>query len=101
MDQDRPQLMCAVCGEEPAVGVAAIPGVPASDAYGARCLEANAHPMWALVANTALIGGLHEAADWWVDMVQDTLTHLGVSVETFEREVAEATKSLEQGGMAP
>lgn len=78
------------------MGVAAIPGVPASDAYGRECLEANAHPMWALVANTAMVGGLHEAADWWVDMVQDTLSHLGVSQEAFEAEVAEAVRAMDE-----
>lgn len=44
--------------------------------------------MWAVVANTAMIGGLEHAADWWRDgVVMPTLTHLGVTVEEFTAQV--------------
>lgn len=85
---------CAVCGKEPAVGVASIPGVPASDAYGRACLDANAHPMWAIVVNTALVGGYDEAADWWQEMVDCTLAHLGIPREEFDRRVNEALSEI-------
>lgn len=40
---------CDVCDNEPMKGVASIPGMPVSVAYGENCLRANAHPWWALV----------------------------------------------------
>jgi hypothetical protein len=49
---------CAVCQNELAVGVACIPGIPMSVAYGRTCLEAGAHPSWALRANVACCGGV-------------------------------------------
>jgi hypothetical protein len=54
-----------------------VPGVPYSAAYGKRCLAANAHPWFIVVANTAAVDGLDGAADWWVAMVEDTSAHLG------------------------
>lgn len=95
-----PELGCDVCNDEPGVGVAAIPGIPVSVAYGRRCLDANAHPWWAVVANTAAIGGLGEAAPWWVQMVEDTMRHLGKTREDLDREVGEvlARETAEAGG---
>jgi hypothetical protein len=83
------ELTCDVCEKEPAVGVACVPGVPISMAYGAHCLAANAHPLSILVANTACCGGdLSHLAGWWQDMVTDTLTYLGKTREWFDAEVA-------------
>ncbi|PWK81694.1 hypothetical protein C8D88_116105 [Lentzea atacamensis] len=84
---------CDVCGNEPMLGVASIPGMPISVAYGRECLKANAHPWWALVGNTALLGGLDQAADWWQDMVRDTCRRLGKTLVEFNREVAEEIRS--------
>lgn len=90
-----PDLTCEVCSDEPAVGVACIPGMPVSVAYGRRCLDADAHPLWAVVANTAMCGGLDHAADWWKDIIAHTLQHLGVSQDDFDRQVAEAISAEE------
>lgn len=79
---------CEVCHAEPSVGVAAIPGVPMSCAYGAKCLAANAHPYEIVMVNTALVGGYDRAADWWKEIVDDTLTHLGKSRAEFDAAVA-------------
>lgn len=88
---------CEVCRREPAVGVGAVPGVPYSAAFGEACLAAGASPLWVVVANTALAGGLQHAADWWIEeMVEPTLTHLGVSREDFDRQVAQAIAEFEQ-----
>jgi hypothetical protein len=82
------ELTCDVCEQEPAVGVCCVPGVPISMAYGAHCLAANAHPLGILVANTACCGGdLDHLADWWQEMVTDTLAYLGKTKEWFEAEV--------------
>ncbi len=78
---------CDVCGENPPVGVGAMPGVPASFAYCKGCLKANAHPYPIVVANTAMLGGLEQAAPWWQQLVHDTLTHLGKTREEFEASV--------------
>lgn len=85
--QELPELTCEVCHAETAAGVAAVPGVPISVAYGPICLAANAHPYPIIVSNTAVIGGLDQAADWWVEMVEDTLRHLGKDREAFQAQV--------------
>ncbi len=79
---------CEVCGDEPSVGVAAVPGVPMSVSYGKRCLRANAHPLWILAANTAM--SVDAAENWrehlipeWQQMVDDTLRHLDKTEEEF------------------
>lgn len=90
------EFTCEVCGKEPAIGVAAVPGVPYSAAYGELCLEANAHPYWVCVQNTAMAGngtdGYYGAAKWWKDMVDDTLAHLGKTHDEF---IADVLKSQE------
>jgi hypothetical protein len=83
---------CDVCRKEPAVGVAAVPAVPISVAYGRACLQANAHPYFVIVANTANIGGLDQAADFWVAMVEDTLKHLEIPREKFDADVEQAIR---------
>ncbi len=83
---------CEVCNNEPVVGVYCVPSVPYSAAYGRACLEANAHPWHILVANTACIGGLKNAHVFWKDMVKDTCTHLGKSMEEFEKNVEKSLK---------
>ena len=93
---DLPELTCNVCGEETAVGVASMPGVPASFAYGRRCLDANAHPYGIVVANTAMIGDLEHTADWWKEIVACTLRHLDVPVLQFNQDVAAAMADMER-----
>lgn len=87
---------CDVCGKEPAVGVAAVPGVPISMAYGRDCLEANAHPYGILVANTALVGGLDRAGDWWIEMVDATLLHLHKTRVDFDRDVRQVMRDMDE-----
>jgi hypothetical protein len=79
---------CDVCGEREATGVGAMPGVPISFAYCKDCLRANAHPYAIVVANTAMLGGMAEAAPWWQQLVDDTLAHLRKSRERFDGDVA-------------
>ncbi len=81
---------CEVCGKSKAIGVASVPGVPYSAAYCKECLEANAHPYFILVANTACCGGFDKTCPEWQDMVRDTLAYLGKSAEQFEKDVAES-----------
>jgi len=80
-------MVCDVCGENPEVGVAAVPGVPMSVSYCQECLRANAHPYGIIVVNTAMVGGYSEAAGWWQDMVDDTLRHLGKTRQQFTIDV--------------
>ena len=84
------ERLCDVCRDEPMVGVAAIPGVPMSVAYGANCLQAGAHPYGVLVANTACLGGLEQADEGWQGMVEDTCAHLGTTLEQFRADVETA-----------
>jgi hypothetical protein len=85
---------CEVCKKEQAVGVCCVPGVPYSAAYCKTCLDANAHPYFIVVANTACIGGLEHSAPWWQDIVRDTLVHLGKTPEEFK---ADVDKSIADG----
>jgi hypothetical protein len=89
-------LMCDVCNERASVGVAAVPGVPISCAYCAECLGKNAHPLYVVIGNTALVGGYEHAADWWQYMVDCTLGHLGKTREWFDAEVAESIRVMEE-----
>lgn len=83
MSATLPDLWCQCCNRNVAIGVASIPGIPMSIAWCTECLEAGAIPMWAAVANTAMCGGLDQAAEWWVQVVNDTLAYFGVSLEDF------------------
>lgn len=91
--------LCDVCNERPFVGVAAVPGVPMSCGYCKECLQANAHPLFVVIGNTALVGGYDNAADWWQYMVDCTLQHLGKTREWFDAEVAESIRSMEEEEM--
>jgi hypothetical protein len=83
-------LTCEVCGKNESVGVASVPGVPYSAAYCRSCLEADAHPYGIVVANTASLGGIEEAAPWWVALVKSTIAFHGKTMEQFNADVEDA-----------
>lgn len=85
-------LFCEVCGDETAVGVAAVPGVPMSVPYGRACLNANAHPLGILIVNTACCGGLENTNEEWQWMVECTLRHLNKSKAWFVAQVDQAMR---------
>lgn len=97
------KLICSVCDKNEAfgslmiiiLGVCCVPSVPCSMAYCKECLEANAHPWWILVANTACCNGLHNTTDFWKWMVADTCEHLGKTLEKFNIDVQEAILQME------
>lgn len=86
---------CEVCHKNESIGVACVPGVPYSASYCKECLQANAHPIFILLANTSCIGKLDECADWWQQMVKDTCKHLNYSIEIFNQQVEEQIKETE------
>jgi len=88
-------MSCDVCNKNDEIGVACIPGIPCSAAYCQECLDANAHPWWAIVANTACCDGLENCADWWKKMVYDTCKHLDKTIEEFNKEVTKEMKKIE------
>jgi hypothetical protein len=92
-------LRCDVCNERASVGVAAVPGVPMSCAYCKECLQANAHPIYVVIGNTALVGGYDNAADWWQHIVDCTLQHLGKTREWFDAQVAENLHLMDEETM--
>lgn len=88
---------CDVCESEDAVGVAAAPGIPMSLGYGSDCINKGLHyPLWLLINNTAMIGGLVHAADWWKYEVTVHLRFFGVTCEDFEEQVNEVIEEWEQ-----
>lgn len=85
---------CDVCDNEPSVGVACVPMMPISVAYGTKCLKANAHPWGLLIGNTAIVGGYTETSTEWQAMVQDTIKHLNKTFEEFNKEVGRTIRDL-------
>jgi hypothetical protein len=83
---------CNCCDDRQAIGVAAIPGIPMSVAWCYPCLQSGAIPYWAAVANTSLIGGIEAAAEWWKDLIEDTLAWHKKTLEEFNADVAEEIK---------
>lgn len=97
----EPVPICETCNERESIGVAAMPGVPMSFAYCLACLKANAHPYWAVVANTACVGSLDACGEWWRDLVAATLKHLGKSREEFDRDVAAQLADMDAANREP
>ena len=89
-------LLCEVCDKNEPVGVACVPCVPISVRYCRECLDANAHPYGIVVANTAALGGEEFAADFWLDMIECTLKHLGKTRQEFDIDLTAALKNLEE-----
>jgi hypothetical protein len=63
------KLTCEVCGTEQAVGVACVPGIPYSAAYGRECLLRGAQPYHIVRANVACCGGLAYMMEWYGETV--------------------------------
>jgi hypothetical protein len=97
-------MKCDVCeGEKTDGGVRAVPGIPVSVFYCVDCLEGGrTHPWWALIATTALVGGLEHAAPWWCQTVEEQVPLLGRTMEEFEAEVqAELAAEQERNRALP
>ena len=86
--------LCEVCATRPAVAVLAT-SVPYSAAYCRECAEAGADPYWVIVANTAAVGGMSHANEWWRDQVERTLKHLDKSREGFDADVIIAMAEID------
>ena len=52
--------------------------------------------MWILIANTAMLGGLEQAAGWWREMVEHSLRAQNKTMEWFNGEVKKAVQAFEQ-----
>lgn len=93
---------CQCCGNEPSVGVASIPGVPMSIAWGRKCLEAGVVPYDILVANSALgsSGPVIERrphwAEWWEEIIAVTLPYFGKTEEEFIAAVNAQNEEFDQ-----
>jgi len=87
---------CEVCEKNEAIGVASVPGVPYSAAYCNECLNANAHPYFIIVANTACIGGYDQANNQWKEMVDCTLKHLGKTMDEFNHDVKQQDHLIDE-----
>lgn len=83
---------CEVCNQEPMVGVAAVPGIPYSAAYGRECLNRGADPYWIIRANVACCGGAEHTADWALDtltFVDEEYITLRAALERYPLTAAE------------
>ena len=87
---DYKTAQCEVCEEEMHEGrtiVLSVPGIPWSARFCNSCRRAGAIPYHLLVANTQCIGGYDQSADWWRDIIELTLEHLGITMKQFLKEV--------------
>lgn len=89
-------MICDCCGIHQACDVASMPFVPISISYCIPCIYSNNYPMWLLVANTAMIGGLDEANSDWQDMVYSSLQYQDVSLDQFNDKVQKIVLEMEQ-----
>lgn len=90
-------MKCESCGKEVSLDkaiVCSVPGVPYSACYCKECLQANSHPMWCLIIQTALAGGLDNCIDEWKEMVMCSLKHQNKTLEWFNAEVKKETEKL-------
>ena len=93
-----PEPTCDACKTNKAIGVAAVPGVPMSVPYCAKCLRSNNHPMYILIANTVCASGLGNTLSEWQQMVMDSLKHQDKTLEWFNEQVEEGIKSMDEYG---
>jgi hypothetical protein len=87
---------CDCCHAEPAVGVASIPYLPMSIAWGRKCLEAGVIPYWAAVANTAACGGWEETSEDWQYLVEITLAYFNKQHDEFLVDVARDIEDMDR-----
>lgn len=84
-------VTCDCCNKEPAIGAAAVPGMPVTIAWCATCLNANVVPYSLAVVNTVRLGGVDNTAHWWQALVRRTLEYFGKTRAEFEADVAAET----------
>ena len=90
MEVEYRTAKCEVCEEEMHEGrtiVLSVPGVPYSARVCHSCRRVGAIPYWILLHNTQCIGGYEQSSDWWRDIIDITLSHLGVTMKQFLKEV--------------
>jgi hypothetical protein len=54
--------------------------------------------MHILIANTASLGGLQEAVDWWQEMVTSSLRNQGKTLEWFNEQVYNLIRNRKEDG---
>jgi hypothetical protein len=91
---------CDVCGRHRPLYVSALAGIPMSIARCRECLaEWSAVPYGIALVNTALIGGMENAADWWKDAYTYIDGRYRRMVDAFpigSQEVADAIRELDE-----
>jgi len=91
-------MNCQCCGLEPAVGVASIPGLPMSIAWGRNCLDAGIMPYWALVTTVALASNFEYSPDhyapWVNELIRDTLAYFDKTEAQFAEDVNEEINDI-------
>lgn len=87
-------LICDVCGNEEAIGVASSTLGAVSFAYGKRCLSEHAEPYGMLVATVAMCGGRGEVAKWVHPIIDGTMKVLGKTFDEFDADVATETERM-------
>jgi uncharacterized protein YktA (UPF0223 family) len=92
-EKNKPSIdygTCECCNKEPAIGVASM-----SIAWGKNCLEANVVPYQIAVYNTAMVGGYNLCADWWKELVKNTLSYFEKTEKQFNEDVKKEIKTID------
>jgi hypothetical protein len=67
LGMDGKVVQCEACHQEPAIGVACVPGIPYSAAYGRNCLNANIQPYGIVRCTVACAGGVDSIYPEYLD----------------------------------
>lgn len=86
--------ICEVCLIERPVVHGELPGLSVRASRCRECQEAGAVPWWMLVAQSHDANMLAGVDRGWARVVQNTLDHLDVSAEMFERAVQDYARGL-------
>ena len=87
------KLICDVCNENEALGVAASPLGPISHAYCAECLRQKVEPWPIVVATVWGCGGYDKLALWAREYIDNSIKFHGKTREDLDQAVTEDDES--------
>ena len=80
-------MICNVCGEREAIGVASSSAGAISFAYCAECAAAGREPYWAIVAALVGIRSFKDVANWFKPVIISSIEAAGRSPEELFQDV--------------
>lgn len=90
-----PTIICQVCGEHEAVGVACSATGALSIAYCQECADSHREPYGAVVASLYGIPDMAEVAEWYKPVVEATLEAEGKTIDELFQDVRQFGQEYE------